>query len=114
MNLNINTYILKGFNEKQQQLFIDVLNYISKNNEISNNIRIIDNLNVEVKKDDFLILIIDEFSLNKFIADFDLKYFFENNVYSANNIILILDGVNFYKLPEYMQFFRFFILSSYE
>ncbi len=114
MNLNINTYILKGFNEKQQQLFIDVLNYISKNNEINNTVKQIDNLDVELKEDDFLIFIIDEFTLSRFVADFDLKSFFENKIYSANRIILILDGVNFTQLPEYMQFFRFFILSSYD
>jgi hypothetical protein len=111
--MNINTYILKSFNEKQQQLFIDTLNYISKNNKINNNIKLINNLDIEINEDDFLILIIDELTLNRFITDFDLKTFFENKIYSANRIILVLNDINFAKLPEYMQFFRFFILSSY-
>ena len=114
MSLKINTFVLKGFDEDQIQFLNTTIEYLSIIQQIENNIKIVENLNLSLSQDDFLILSIDELFLEQLIKNSTNKDFFLKKAYNNNQIILILDDVDIHILPEYLQYFQTFILINNE
>ncbi len=114
MKLKINTYILKGLDNKQTKLLDSTIDYISSIQNIENNISIIDNLNIKLSGNDFLIILIDGLLLEQIIQNNKNKEFFLKKEFHNNQIILILDDININTLPEYMQYFQTFSLINSE
>lgn len=108
MSSNNKTYILKGFDDNQTKSLSLMLEYVSSMKFISNKVSIIDKLNVKLLNDDFLIIIIDELSLEQIIQNNTNKDFFIDKDFKHNQIILILDDINISSLPEYLQHFQTF------
>ncbi len=110
MNIKINTYILKGFDNEQTKLLKSTVEYISSVQNIENKVNIIDNLNVKISDNDFLIILIDGLLLEQVIQNNTNKEFFIKKEFNNNQIILILDDINLSELPEYLQYFQTFSL----
>lgn len=112
MNLKINTFVLKGFDSDQSLYINKTIDYLSSVQEIDNTVNSIENLNLKLSQEDFLILLIDELLLDQIIQNKSNKEFFLKKEFRNNQIILILDDIDLQNLPEYLQYFQTFSLNS--
>ena len=114
MSIKINTFVLKGFDKDQIQFLTTTIEYLSTIQNIENNIKIIENLNLTLSPADFLIISIDELFLEQLVRNNANKDFFLKKSYNNNQIILILDDINIQSLPEYLQYFQTFTVINNE
>ena len=114
MSLKINTYILKSFDNDQNEFIQTTFNYLSSVQEITNNIKIADSLKIKLSQDDFLIIVIDELSLEQITQNASNKEFFLKKDFQNNQVVLILDDLSLHSLPEYLQYFQTFSLVNNE
>ncbi len=110
MRFNINTLILKGFDKDQTQFLLNTFEYLSSIYNIDNRVTTIDTLNISLTHDDFLVLLIDELSLQQIVNNSNNREFFVKKDFRNNQVLLILDGIDIQSLPDYIQYFQTFTI----
>lgn len=112
MDLNVNTYILKGFDSDQTSLLSYTLEYISSAKKINNTVNVIDNLDLQLQKNDFLVIVIDELLLDKITQNSTNVHFFDQKQFQQNQIILVLDDIDIKSLPLFLHECQIFTTST--
>lgn len=111
MSTSIKTYVLKGFDEEQTQFIAKTLDFLSGKLGINNHSQIIDNLNIELQPNEYLLLVIDELSVSQFNENIN-QSFFDKKQFRNNQIIIILDDINIKQLPQIFHYFPVYPLVS--
>jgi len=112
MRKPFNIYLLKGLDNEQVLQLKDSFSFVCSRLKLDTTVSIIDSLKVSLNPEDFLIITLDELSLNRLLFDQDVKLFFENQQYSNSQIIIILDDLKTENLPERYHYFPVFVFVS--
>jgi|GEM_PF-6298588 hypothetical protein len=114
MNITLKTYILNGFDKDQTQQVEKTLQFISNKKQVKNETVIIDKLTINLGTNDFLIVFLDELTLNTLIHDSVSQSFFSKKEFLTNQVIIVLDDLKIRDIPEYFHLFPVFSLSSFD
>jgi len=114
MNISIKTYILNGFDKAQTLQVEKTLQFISNKKQVKNQTEIIDKLNITLGTNDFLIVFLDELTLNTLIHDPVSQTFFNKKDFLSNQVIIVLDDLKIIEIPEYFHLFPVFSLSTFD
>jgi len=114
MGIKIKTFVLKGFDNDQTRFLNNTIEYLSMIQNIENKVAVVDNLNLSLSQDDFLIVMIDELFVEQITQNINKRDFFIKKQFQNNQIILILDDINIQSLPEYLQYFQTFVVINNE
>jgi hypothetical protein len=111
MDIQIKTYLLKGFDKEQTQRIEKIIQYISQKNNIHNQINLIDKLDIELESGDYLIIFCDELIVNQLNQDKINQQFFTNRRFRSNQVIIVLDEILPDSIPDYMHLLPVFSLN---
>lgn len=104
MSKIFNINILKGLDANESDLLAKALEYVCKQVNINANVKIISSLDINLKENDFVLLHLDELTLNKLVEQANNKDFFTSKTNLSRQILLMLDDVKMDSLPEYLHY----------
>lgn len=105
-----NIYILKGFDTQETERLANAVKFVFNRANVSSNVKIISTLDITLSETDYLILYIDELTLNQIVSQTKTKDFFTSGKYKNKQILLLLDDINALQLPDYMLYLPAFEL----
>jgi len=103
-------YILKGIDSQETERLATTVKYVFNRANVSSGIEIISTLDISLTETDYLILYIDELTLNQTISHPKAREFFTSGKYKNKQILLLLDDINALQLPDYMLYLPAFEL----
>ncbi len=96
--------ILKGLDSSETEMLAKSVQFVFKKSNLSSQIEIVNNLDIELGSNDYLIIYLDEVTLNQLTNQSKNQSFFTVKKYNNQHILLILDDVDVKLLPDYLSY----------
>ncbi len=96
--------ILKGLDSSETERLAKSVDFVFKKSKLNTQIEIINNLAIELNPDDYLIVYLDEITLNQLSSQSKSQSFFASKKHNNQQILLILDDVDAKQLPDYLSY----------
>lgn len=104
--------ILKGLDSNESEQLASAFQFVCNKVKVDADINIINALSVELASNGFIILYLDEITLDQLVNQPKIQDFFVSKAYKNTNILLMLEDIGVSQLPDYLHYFPAFELFS--